>query len=131
MKTVEEIRRERLQQLVDKFGGLASLCEALGYARTQTAGLGRILNANIRHDRDGKPYVMGSSMAREIEEKLQIEPGWMDNSQTYEEILGSDDQRAKVLQLMEAMPHDQWATVVRLVDAITQQPMKNGTKESF
>jgi hypothetical protein len=55
----------------------------------------------------------------------------MDTPATYDEILGSEDQRAKVLQLMEAMPPDQWATVVRLVDALSQPVLKDGTKDSF
>lgn len=129
MKTIEEIRRERLSQLVAKHGSLSSLCEALGYARNQTAGIGRILNANIRHERDGKPYVMGSALAREIEEKLGLDQGWMDSLQSYAEIFGPDDSRTKVLLMMESMPADQWSTVVRLVDAVTQPAIKTGTNE--
>jgi hypothetical protein len=129
MKTIEEIRRERLAQLVAKHGSLMELCEALGYARTQTAGIGRILNANIRHDRDGKPYVMGSAMAREVEAKLGLDHGWMDSLQSYTELFGPDDSRTKVLLMMESMPADQWSTVVRLVDAVTQPPLKTGTNE--
>ena len=79
MRTVEEIRRANLQVLVDQHAGMANLCEKLGYARNETATLTRILNANVRHDRGGKPYNMGSPMAREMEDKLQLELGWMDN----------------------------------------------------
>jgi hypothetical protein len=129
MKTIEEIRRERLSQLIKKYRNLADFCEAMGYPRTQTARFGRILNANIRHDREGQPYVMGSVLAREIEQRLGLDVGWMDNLQTYQDILGPEDQRAKVLQLMEAMPPDQWATIVRLVDAVAQPAMKDGTHD--
>lgn len=125
MLIVEETRRKRLQLLVTRFGSMAALCEALGYARTETAGLTRILNANIRHDRDGQPYRMGSPMARQIEEKLSLGLGWMDTPPSYAELHGEDDPRTKVIQLMEAMPPDQWATAVRLLDALTK-PAKTG-----
>jgi hypothetical protein len=52
----------------------------------------------------------------------------MDTPPTYAEIQGGDDPRAKVLQIMENIPADQWATAVRLLDALTQPaPHKNGT----
>ena len=82
---------------------MANLCEKLGYARNETATLTRILNANIRHDRDGKPYNMGSPMAREIEGKLSLPQGWMDTPLSFAEIHGEDDPRAKVMKLMESM----------------------------
>jgi len=127
MDTVEETRRIRLQMLVGKHGSMASLCEKLGYARNETATLTRILNANIRHDRGGEPYNMGSPMARKIEEKLSLDLGWMDTPPSYAELHGEEDPRAKVMQLMEAMPPDQWATVVRLVDAVAQPTPSTGT----
>jgi hypothetical protein len=127
MATVEETRRIRLQMLVNKHGSMASLCELLGYARNETATLTRILNANIRHDRGGEPYNMGSPMARKIEEKLSLGLGWMDTPPSYAELHGEEDPRAKVMQLMEAMPTDQWATVVRLVDAVAQPTPSTGT----
>jgi hypothetical protein len=130
MKTVEEIRRERLSQLLKKYRNMADFCEAMGYPRTQTARFSRILNANPRHDRDGQAYVMGSALAREIEQRIGLDVGWLDNLQTYAEILGPDDQRAKILQLMEAMPTDQWATVLRLVDAVAQPALKTGTQDA-
>jgi len=128
MEIVEETRRIRLQMLVKKHGSMASLCEKLGYARNETATLTRILNANIRHDRGGEPYNMGSPIARKIEEKLSLGLGWMDTPPSYAELHGEEDPRAKVLQLMEAMPVDQWATVVRLVDAVAQPTPATGTK---
>ena len=63
MQAVEETRRIRLQMLVKKHGSMANFCQLLGYARTETATLTRILNANVRHDRGGKPYNMGSPTA--------------------------------------------------------------------
>jgi hypothetical protein len=107
--------------LVKKHKSMANLCELLGYARNETATLTRILNANIRHDRGGKPYNMGSPMAREIEEKLSLGLGWMDTPPSYAELHGEEDPRTKVLLLMETMSPDQWSTAVRLLDAIAQQ----------
>lgn len=91
MQAVEETRRIRLQMLVKKHGSMANFCQLLGYARTETATLTRILNANVRHDRGGKPYNMGSPMAREIEEKLSLGLGWMDTPPTYLELHGDED----------------------------------------
>lgn len=115
--------------LVTRSGSMAQLCQQLGYARTETATLTRILNANIRHDRDGKPYNMGSPMARQIEEKLGLEAGWMDTPPTYAELHGDNDVRAKAMALMEQLPADQWATALRLLDALAQPTLKTGTSQ--
>lgn len=87
METIDETRRARLRLLVEKYGSMAELCQQIGYARTETASLTRILNANVRHDREGSPtYNMGDPIARFIETKLGLERGWMDSPVTYEEI---------------------------------------------
>jgi hypothetical protein len=70
---------------------------------------------------------MGDAMAREIEEKLSLPVGWMDTPPSYLEINGDNDPRTKVMQLMEAMPPDQWQTAVRLLDALAQPAKGNGT----
>lgn len=126
MKTVEETRRSRLQMLVDKYNGMANLCEHLGYARNETAGLTRILHANLRHDRDGEPYDMGSKKAREIETKLGLSTGWMDSPP---DLIGDCLPEALRNQLGQAMavmdPQAQYM-VVKMVTAMaatpTQQP---------
>jgi hypothetical protein len=127
METAEETRRNRLRMLVKKFGSMADLCQALGYARNETATLTRILNANVRHERGGKPYNMGSPMAREIEEKLALAKGWMDTPPTYAELLDERDPRAKAMAVFESLPVDQWDTALRLLDALAQPAKKNGT----
>jgi hypothetical protein len=76
MKTVAETRRERLEILIEKHGSVAVLNEALGWARTDPK-LAQIRNANVRAGR-AKPYQMGDAMARDIEDKLRLERGWMD-----------------------------------------------------
>lgn len=117
MKTIDETRRARLRMLVDRIGSMAELCQQLGYARNETATLTRILNANIRHDRDGKPYNMGDLMARYIEEQLGLEKGWMDTPPTYEE-LDPDPLVSALLkvarQLVEENRPDDLAHLVRV-----------------
>lgn len=127
MDTVEETRRNRLRMLVKRFGSMADLCQELGYARNETATLTRILNANVRHDRDGKPYNMGSPMARQIEEKLALAKGWMDTPPTYAELFDQRDPRVKAMTVFESLPPDQWDTALRLLDALAQPTEKNGT----
>lgn len=124
MKTVEETRRDRLQMLVNQHGGdengMANLCEALGYARNNTAGLTRILHANLRLDRDGEPYVMGSKKAREIEQKLNLETGWMDTPLSLSEQFGHSEPLDKMSALMAAMEPEMQYKVVRLVAAMAE-----------
>lgn len=124
MKTVEETRRERLKMLVDKHGGdkggMANLCEALGYARNNTAGLTRILNANTRNDRDGEAYEMGSKKAREIETKLQLPHGWMDTPPTLAEQFGHSGPLEQITQLVAAMEPEMQYAAIRMLAALPE-----------
>lgn len=127
MQTVEETRRLRLQMLVNQHKGMANLCEKLGYARNETATLTRILNGNIRHDRGGKPYNMGSPMAREIETTLALEEGWMDTPPSYADLHGQSDPIGKAVQVLEAMEPEARYQALRLLDALAQPAPANGT----
>ena len=119
MHTVSETRLTRLAILVKRHGGsLAQLNEAIGLDRTD-ATLSQI-RTKAPHSKTGTPRVMGDDLARKIEEKLELELGWMDTPPTYAELHGDEDPRTKVMQLMEAMPPDQWPTAVRLLDALAQ-----------
>lgn len=118
MKTIEETRRSKLHLLVERHKGMANLCEALGYARNDTAKLTRILHANTRHDRaDGKTYNMGSSTAREIEEKLGLDAGWMDTPIGYSD-LQSDQRILHVMKVMESMSTWQRDQAARVIDTL-------------
>lgn len=71
MKTCAEIRRENLIALASQFGSMAAL-----------------LRATKRSDRDATfsqvktgHRSMGDDLAREIEERLDLEVGWMDHDQ--------------------------------------------------
>lgn len=127
MQTIAEIRRARLETLIEQHGSIANLNEALGRARTDPK-LTQIRNANMRPGRD-MPYQMGDSGAREIEEKLGLERGWMDNLPNPYET--SQDQRiATMMRLMESMPEWQLEQAVKIVAAIaeptTPQKTSNG-----
>lgn len=129
MKTIEETRREKLQILVDRHNGMANLCEALGYARNDTAPLTRILHANARRDRgEGKTYNMGSPMARDIESKLGLDVGWMDTPMGYSD-MQPDDRIVHVMKIMESMPDWQRDQAMRIIDTFAEpaKPNRNGT----
>ena len=115
--------------LVERHGGMADLCEVLGYARKETAGLGRIVNANLRHDRNGKPYVMGSPKARQIESALKLEVGWMDTPPTYFELHNQADPMAKAMAVMKNIAEYQWPKVLQMLDIFAQPEPKNGTND--
>lgn len=125
MQTAYQTRKTRLLLLKSKHGTWAAINKLLGWESTN-ARLSQIGAGSIRSGRN-TPYVMGDEMAREIETSLGLETGWMDTPLTYAELHGQEDPRAKVLQLMEAMPTDQWATAVRLLDALAQPSPANGT----
>lgn len=76
MKTVEEIRRERLQALKSEFGSFAELNKRLGRTTTDST-LSQIANQSIGTKTD-KPKTMGSPQARAIEDALGKPRGWMD-----------------------------------------------------
>ena len=130
VKTIDETRRARLEMLIKNYGGkLANLNEALGFERTHSQ-LARIRNKNSRSDRPGKFYVMGDEQAREIEEKLGLETGWMDTPPTHAEMHGESDPRAMAMAVLESLPQEDWAAAVRLLAALQEPaaPAKNGTE---
>ena len=123
MLTSSETRRVRLEMLIKQHGSAAALNTALGWSRTDPK-LAQIRNANPRPGRD-KPYQMGDAMARDIEETLNLERGWMDTPPTYAELHGEHDPRVQLMQAMEHLPPDQWPTALRLIDALAKPA--NGT----
>ena len=104
--------------LIKKHGSLAELNEKLGWTRTDPK-LSQIRNANIRPGRS-KSYQMGDAMAREIEEKLALERGWMDTPPTYAEFMGEEDPMAKAILALEQLDREQIPIATRLITAITQ-----------
>lgn len=76
MKTVEEVRRERLAELKAEFGSFAAINAKIDRLPTDST-LSQISNASVG-SKTGKPKTMGSDQARLLEEKLQKPRGWMD-----------------------------------------------------
>jgi hypothetical protein len=74
MKTIDQIRRERLQLLRHDFGGVGKLAEQLGKSSSQVS---QWLNASA-HSETGRSRVIADDSAREIEEKCGRPVGWMD-----------------------------------------------------
>lgn len=77
MKTIEEIRRDWLNLLIEQHKTIANLNVALGRAKTD-ATLSQIRN-KASDSKSGNPRNMGSPLAREIEEKLGLEVGALDH----------------------------------------------------
>ncbi|NQW81078.1 MAG: hypothetical protein HQ445_07875 [Polaromonas sp.] len=125
MQTASETRRTRLEMLIKRFQTAAALNTALGWARTDPK-LAQIRNANPRPGRD-KPYQMGDAMAREIEEKLGLQRGWMDTAPSYAEIGDGNDPRAMIEHMVNDLSPEDWPTALRLLGALKKPEQKNGT----
>ncbi len=108
--------------LKEKYGTVSALNVAIGWEST-SARLSQILNGSVRSGR-GTPYEMGDSTARLIEEKLQLQIGWMDTPPSYTDS-ATNNQIAHVVKLLEAMPQWQREQAVKIVDALAQPA--NGT----
>ncbi len=54
---------------------MQSVANTLGKSHSQISQL----KTQTRHSTSGKPRVIGDDLAREIEEKFNLEIGWMDN----------------------------------------------------
>jgi hypothetical protein len=127
MQTVYETRRQRLEMLIKKHSAIADLNEALGWARTDSR-ISRIRNANARTDRDGKVFQMGDAMAREIEVALDLAEGWMDTPPSYADLTDNpNDPISKALDLLQAMEPEARYQAVRLLGALAEPPVANGT----
>ena len=75
MLEISEIRKNNLAILVKRHGSEAALNTALGRRRTDCV-FNQIKNGVLMTT--GKPRALGSRLARDIEEKLGLEQGWMD-----------------------------------------------------
>lgn len=74
MQSIDVTRREKLGLLIKEAGSQAALSESIGKAPAQ---ISQWLNASL-NSRTGKPRVMSSAIAREIELKTGKPEGWMD-----------------------------------------------------
>ena len=126
--TIDATRRKRLEMLIDRYGFIAALNLAIGVDRTD-ATLSQI-RTQAPHSRTGKPRAMGDEKAREIEERLGLERGWMDTPPTHSE-LNPDDRISRALLVMEKMTPYQLDQAVRVLATLAEPPreLKNGTED--
>lgn len=111
--------------LKKQFGTWAALNEKLQWDKT-SARLSQIHSGTLRSDR-GTPYTMGDDTAREIEQKLGLEVGWMDTPPTYAELHEEPDPISKAVDLLQAMEPEARYQAVRLLGALVEPPAANGT----
>lgn len=76
MKTCSEIRHENLLKVIEEAGSLQVVADRLDKSHAQISQL----KTQAKHSNTGKPRVIGDDMARLIEEKFELEVGWMDNT---------------------------------------------------
>lgn len=78
MRTVEEVRRERLKALRAEVGSLVAMNETLGLDKRDST-LSQIINS-AKNSKTGKGKEMGSPLARRIEQAFKKPAGWMDTA---------------------------------------------------
>jgi DNA-binding transcriptional ArsR family regulator len=74
MKTIDEVRRQRLAMLRDECDGVGKLAERIGKSQSQVS---QWLNASA-HSETGKGRGMSDDICRDIENTLGKPRGWMD-----------------------------------------------------
>ena len=114
MLTSYEIRRERLEILIEEHGSVANLNVALGWPRTNPT-LKHVREAYSRPGRN-KPYQMGDATARAIEAALKLERGWMDTPVPFG--VQKDMRILHAVRLMENMSEKQRDQAVKVLDAL-------------
>ena len=119
MQTVQETRRQRLGILKERYGRWVDLNSALGWESTN-ARLSQIHSGTLRSDR-GTPYTMGDDTAREIEHKLDLPTGWMDNPPSPIESYGMTAPLERMAELFAVMEPEMQYKVVRMVAALNEQ----------
>lgn len=75
MKTCKEIRHENLMLLISRYKTIQALADRLGKSHAQVSQL----KNKSTNSSTGKTRGIGDEQAREIEEKLGLERGWMDH----------------------------------------------------
>lgn len=81
MADVYEIRHANLLRLVDEYGSVAEINEAMGRKRNDAA---LFIVKNKAIGARGKPRQIGTSLARTIEKGLHLQEGWMDTNHSME-----------------------------------------------
>lgn len=106
MRTVEEVRRLRLAELVDELGSYVALNSKLGRS-VRDSTLSQVVNRSLG-TKTKKPKVMGSAQARRIEKVCGKPVGWMDTDPDFDEAtwpFGEDVSLTAVRSLPEHLRH--------------------------
>ncbi|QMT44253.1 LexA family transcriptional regulator [Neisseria dentiae] len=74
MKTIEEIRAERLDLIIKQLGSQSNFAEAIGKSPSQVS---QWVNSSL-DSKSGKPRSLSSSTARKIEKILKLPNAWFD-----------------------------------------------------
>lgn len=80
MKSIEEIRTENLNRLIEQCGSVKNFAEKIERSTTQVSQWKK----NHPDSRTGKPRVPNSGSCRMIETKFNLPTGWMDIDQNQE-----------------------------------------------
>ncbi|RQT38367.1 hypothetical protein [Burkholderia contaminans] len=74
MKDIDQIRRNNLKMLEAEHGGPAAAAAALGMSHSQFTNL----RDGARDSKTGRPRGMRATTARNIEQRAEKAPGWLD-----------------------------------------------------
>lgn len=89
MRSVNDVRKENLIFLRERYKTLANLNEAIGKKKTDST-LSQIING-AKDTRSGNIKNLGDRLARDIEAKLSLGYGWMDADHANEAFPEEDD----------------------------------------
>ena len=117
MSTIRDIRHANLLLLIEQAGSTQALADQLEKSHSQ---ISQLRNQSV-HSGTGKPRTVGDDLAREIEQKLRLPKGWMDNP-----IGPSDDsdagragmslRAASIASRLDALEGDRQARAFALID---------------
>lgn len=74
MRTIDDIRHERLLELIREAGSVQALADRLGKSHSQISQL----KTRARYNAAGGRKSVGTTLAREIERTMELPEGWMD-----------------------------------------------------
>lgn len=75
MPTIQDIRHANFMVLLDRFPTIQAFANAVERSHSQ---ISQIKNRS-RHSNSGEPRTIGDDLARHIEDKLALAPGWLDS----------------------------------------------------
>jgi hypothetical protein len=107
MKTIDEIHRENLRELIKQHGGNTAFAELIG---KDTGQLSQWVNGSP-DSKTGKPRGISPEICRLFEEKSNCEIGWMDHEHPRPEMKDEE----KLLQAFRAMTSEEKQVILRLI----------------